>query len=134
MAALLSLTVAWLTWFNFGDLLTTTLTLLWMLVIGVGLGELVILLNKQWRRSASELRSNQRFLSRLNDVTHTVLEETEQQPMLQTLADRLGDLFHADGCFITFYNEEQRAILPTAAYGPLRDSYPHFKAVSDGPR
>jgi diguanylate cyclase (GGDEF)-like protein len=133
MAALLSLAVAWLTWFNLGDLLTTALTLLWVLVIGVGLGELVILLNKHWRRSASELRSNQRFLSRLNDVTHTVLEETEQQPMLQTLADRLGDLFHADGCFITFYNEEQRAILPAAAYGPLRESYPHFKAVSDGP-
>jgi diguanylate cyclase (GGDEF)-like protein len=133
MAALLALTVAWLTWFNFGDSLTTLLTLLWMLVIGVGLGELVLLLNKHWRRSASELRSNQRFLSLLNDVTHTVLEETEQKSMLQTLADRLGHLFHADGCFITFYNEEQRAILPAAAYGPLRDSYPHFKAVSEGP-
>ena len=44
--------------------------------------------------------------------------------MLQTLADQLGELFDADGCFITLWSEEEGRTIPPAAYGDLRETYP----------
>ena len=44
--------------------------------------------------------------------------------MLQTLADRLGELLEADGCYITLWDEAWQQTFPAAAYGSFRETYP----------
>ncbi|MBI5054515.1 MAG: diguanylate cyclase [Chloroflexi bacterium] len=78
-----------------------------------------------------ELRSRQRYLAQLNDITRTSLEAVDLKTMLQTLADQLGELFDADGCFITLWSEEEGRTIPTAAYGDLRETYPQQIISSD---
>lgn len=71
-----------------------------------------------------EIRARQRYLTRLNDITRASLESVDLKTMLQTLADHLGELFDADGCFITLWSEEEGRTIPAAAYGDLREMYP----------
>ncbi len=80
-----------------------------------------------------ELRARQRYLARLNDITRASLEAVDLKTLLQTLADQLGELFDADGCYITLWDETTRTVLPTAAYGPLRDIYPTLSVTPDEP-
>ncbi|NKQ34159.1 MAG: GAF domain-containing protein [Chloroflexi bacterium] len=81
------------------------------------------------RREAEEtLRQNIRFLRLLNDITRTAASSLNLAEMLQHLADRLGELFNADGCYITLWDEAQQKPLPAASYGPLRDVYPTLQA------
>jgi len=80
-----------------------------------------------------ELRDRQRYLARLNGILRTSLEAVDLKTMLQTLADQLGELFDADGCYITLWDETTRTVLPTAAYGPLRDIYPTLRVTPDEP-
>jgi PAS domain S-box-containing protein len=73
---------------------------------------------------AAQLRDRERFVTLLNDITHTSVEALDFQTMLQTLADRLGELIDADGCYITLWDEARQMAIPAAAYGELRESYP----------
>ncbi|HKY55762.1 MAG TPA: GAF domain-containing protein, partial [Anaerolineales bacterium] len=43
--------------------------------------------------------------------------------MVQSFADRLGDLLEADGAYITLWDEAKQRTIPAAAYGNLRDTY-----------
>jgi diguanylate cyclase (GGDEF)-like protein len=80
-----------------------------------------------------ELRARQRYLTRLNDITRASLESVDLKTMLQTLADHLGELFDADGCFITLWSEEEGHTIPAAAYGDLREMYPRQMIAPDEP-
>jgi signal transduction histidine kinase len=62
-------------------------------------------------------------LATLKEITRAALETRDLNGMLQILADRLGELFNADGCFITLWDESRQVAVPTAAYGPLREAY-----------
>lgn len=75
-------------------------------------------------RTVQTLEERERFLATLNEVTYIALKTPDLRAMLQVLADRLGELFHADGCYITLWDEATQSVIPTAAYGPLRDTYP----------
>ncbi|MEJ5310051.1 MAG: PAS domain S-box protein [Anaerolineae bacterium] len=75
-------------------------------------------------RTVQALEDRERFLAALNEVTYIALETSDLRAMLQVLADRLGELFHADGCYMTLWDEATQSVIPTAAYGHLRDSYP----------
>jgi diguanylate cyclase (GGDEF)-like protein len=66
------------------------------------------------------LKNRERYLTLLNNITRSALKSQDFQAMLQNLAELLGKLFEADGCFITLWNESQKKPLPVAAYGPLR--------------
>jgi PAS domain S-box-containing protein len=79
-------------------------------------------------RQEEELRDQERFLTLLNDVTRAALEMPDLQDMLQTLADRLGDLFGANGCYLTFWDEEAETVKPMAAYGEWRGRYQSVSA------
>jgi len=68
---------------------------------------------------SEKLRFNQMEL--LNSITHASLEVTTFHEMLQTLADRLGALFDADGALITLWDENKRSLVPRAAFGELQD-------------
>lgn len=79
------------------------------------------------------LRQHIQFLSLLNDITRTAASSLSLAEMLQNLADQLGELFGADGCYITLWDEEQQKPLPAASYGPLRDRYPTLQAEPGEP-
>ena len=81
----------------------------------------------QRARAYQRLEDQTRFLARLNEITRIALGTTDFRNMLQALADRLGELFHADGCFITLWDEENQQPIPCAAYGPFRETYPTIR-------
>ncbi len=70
---------------------------------------------------AERRRARQMVL--LNDITHASLRVDDFREMLQLLADRLGELFEADGAFLTLWDEAQGRTTPAAAYGELREMY-----------
>jgi PAS domain S-box-containing protein len=71
-----------------------------------------------------QLEDQARFLALLNEITRIAIGTTDFQNMLQALADRLGELFRADDCYIATWDEEQGRPIPRAAYGPMREIYP----------
>lgn len=83
-------------------------------------------------RTIQTLEDRERFLATLNEVTYIALKTPDLRTMLQVLADRLGELFHADGCYITLWDEATQSVIPTAAYGPLRDTYPKERPTVRG--
>ncbi|MBI3764193.1 MAG: GAF domain-containing protein [Chloroflexi bacterium] len=76
------------------------------------------------RRQTQELAGLYDQMKRLNDITRAALETQDFPEMLRSLADRLGELIDADGCYITLWDESRRMAIPTAASGPQRDTYP----------
>lgn len=82
-------------------------------------------------RRVTELRASERYLALLNDITHSAIGVHDFDELLQLLADRMGDLFDADGCFITLWDETRQTTIPAAAYGPLSETYRQSGAVSD---
>ncbi len=59
----------------------------------------------------------------LNAITLASLEVSTFREMLQTLADRMGELLQSDGTFITLWDELEQKTIPGAAYGDLRETY-----------
>ncbi len=84
----------------------------------------------QLKQTEAQLREQERFLTLLNAITHAALETTSLRATLQTLADRLGELFGADGAFLTLWDEASQLPVPAAAYGPVRESYPQDRVVA----
>ncbi|MGC9397041.1 MAG: GAF domain-containing protein [Anaerolineae bacterium] len=80
-------------------------------------------------QTVEALEDRERFLATLNDVTYVALKTPDLRAMLQGLADQLGELFDADGCYITLWDEATQTVTPAAAYGPLRDIYPKERSI-----
>ena len=59
----------------------------------------------------------------LNEITHTAIQQTDFQEMLKTLANRLGELFRADGCYIALWDGNQQSSKPGAVFGPFQDLF-----------
>ncbi|MCX8066738.1 MAG: GAF domain-containing protein [Anaerolineae bacterium] len=78
----------------------------------------------QRTRGQRMLEEQNRYLATLNEIIRIAIGTTDFQNMLQALADRLGKLFGADGCYITSWDEERGVPIPMAAYGPLQEVYP----------
>ncbi|MFQ5616129.1 MAG: GAF domain-containing protein, partial [Anaerolineales bacterium] len=76
---------------------------------------------------AMELREREGYLAMLNDITRTAIEQHDLQTMLQLIANRLGELFGADGCFITLWDNEGRQTLPAAAHSGQNEHYVKMK-------
>ncbi len=85
------------------------------------------------RAQTDELQTRERYLTQLNDITRAAVETSNFDKMLQLLADRMGELIQADGCFITLWDENLEAAVPAAAYGELRENYPKLGPVTDEP-
>ncbi len=82
----------------------------------------------QRARAYQQMEDQTRFLALLNEITRIAIGTTDFQNMLQALADRLGELFRADGCYITLWDEERSMPIPAAAYGSMREAYPTIQA------
>lgn len=74
-------------------------------------------------RMFGEIHEHARQMALLNDITQATIVAPDLGEMIQTLADRLGELISADGTYITLWNEENQTVIPGAAFGPLRDTY-----------
>lgn len=89
-------------------------------------------LQLELRRVRKMLRQKARFGQMLNEITRAALETADYQEVLQILADQLGDLFAADGCYITIWDEAATPpVRPGATYGPMREEY-HAHAPQPG--
>lgn len=75
-------------------------------------------------KTEASLKARERYLRLLNNITWDALAGQDVPEILQTLADRLGELLESCGVFITLWDGEQPDILPGAAYGPMRKTYP----------
>lgn len=73
-------------------------------------------------------QSQARYATLLNDITYAATAAVDLRTMLQTLADRMGELLAADGCYITLWDEARQMAVPAASYGPWRDTYPLLRA------
>jgi diguanylate cyclase (GGDEF)-like protein/PAS domain S-box-containing protein len=74
-------------------------------------------------RMFGEIHEHARQMALLNEITQATIVAPDLGEMIQTLADRLGELISADRTYITLWNEEDQTVIPGAAFGPLRDSY-----------
>jgi diguanylate cyclase (GGDEF)-like protein/PAS domain S-box-containing protein len=59
----------------------------------------------------------------LNEITRMAIEQTDFDLMLQTLVNRLGELFRANGVFITLWDDENQIIQPGAVFGTIQEMY-----------
>jgi len=75
------------------------------------------------RQAERAVREREQFLALLNDITRATLETPDLPSMAQTLADRLGEMFGADSCYIALWDRETQAPIPAAAYGQWREVY-----------
>ncbi len=69
------------------------------------------------------LNDRTRHLALLNDVTRAAIAAQTMPELLQTLADRMGELFHANHCHLTLWDEATRQTIPAAAYGRWRETF-----------
>ncbi|MCP4358742.1 MAG: GAF domain-containing protein [Chloroflexi bacterium] len=71
-------------------------------------------------RSLEKYASQARLLS---DIARSGVTDLGIPAMAQRFADRLGEMFAADGCFITGWDDIRQRPYPIAAYGPLQEIY-----------
>ncbi|NJN54019.1 MAG: GAF domain-containing protein, partial [Anaerolineae bacterium] len=69
----------------------------------------------------------------LNDIVQTGISDLDVETILQRFADRLGDLFLSNGCYLTLWDANQKKVLPGAAFGPMRQIYPDIPLLPDKP-
>jgi diguanylate cyclase (GGDEF)-like protein/PAS domain S-box-containing protein len=92
---------------------------------GGQLGSLVILHDITQRRQAEQaLQAHEHYLTMVNEITSEALKASDTQGLLQILADRMGALIGADGCYITLWDEKREMTVPMAASGLMRGQYP----------
>ncbi|MFH1523800.1 MAG: diguanylate cyclase [Chloroflexota bacterium] len=70
-----------------------------------------------------ERDSHFQFHSLLSDILLAAAEMDSTSSMLQVLADRTAELFDADNCYITFWEEKQHKVTPMAAHGSLSEAF-----------
>ncbi len=80
-------------------------------------------------RTTEKIRKVAREQTYLSDISLSAIKQTDYQELLQTLVDCLGELFQADGCFITLWDEEKKIPVPGAAYGPYKDTFKHDRSI-----
>jgi diguanylate cyclase (GGDEF)-like protein len=71
----------------------------------------------------AEAQLKARRVSLLNEITQISIRAPDLETMLQSLVDRLGELFDADDTYITFWDEEHQAVVPAAARSSLREAF-----------
>ena len=69
-------------------------------------------------------KQHARQMELLNSITHATLDVGNFQEMLQTLANRMGELLESDGTLIVLWDEQEQKTIPGAAYGELQEIDP----------
>jgi diguanylate cyclase (GGDEF)-like protein/PAS domain S-box-containing protein len=71
----------------------------------------------------NKVQTYARRMALLNDLTHVAISAPNLDTMLQRMVDRLGELFDADGAYITLWDEDNQMPIPSAAFGKGSDAY-----------
>ncbi len=97
---------------------------------GLVQGRVVLLhnMNRELEMLDNEQR-HARQMEMLNAITRVPLTSSNFQQILQSLANRVCDLFNADGTCLALWNEQQNLAIPTAMYGSFEDFYPSFQLL-----
>ncbi len=74
-------------------------------------------------RKEKELQSQARFLSLLNEMTHSIIASTDFNTMMKTLAGDFANLLEADNCYITRCDEIKEQVFPVATTNPSKDFF-----------
>ncbi len=74
-------------------------------------------------RTEQKLIRRQHTLNLLHEIVTISLQADNLNNMAQTVVNRLGELIHADGCFLTLWDETSKRAIPLVAYGALKDKY-----------
>jgi diguanylate cyclase (GGDEF)-like protein/PAS domain S-box-containing protein len=84
-------------------------------------------------RTEQKLLRRRNALDLLRGIVETALKADTIEEMGQVVVDRLAELIHADGCFLTLWDETIGRTIPLAAHGPLKDTYKSL-AIQPGER
>ena len=74
-------------------------------------------------RTEQKLLRRQHALNLLHELVSISLQSKDIKDMAQTIVERLGELIHADGCFLTAWDDANQHTIPLAAYGPFAETY-----------
>jgi len=86
---------------------------------------------QQAEARVADLDQHERYLTLLNDITQAAISAPSLTDLFQVLADHLGELFDAEGAYITLWDEARQATLPAAAFGQLRETYTTLRVEAD---
>lgn len=75
------------------------------------------------KQAEKALLAREHFLTWLNEITSAALETPDFRAMLQIFADRLGELFDADGCSIMLWDEERQTAVSGAISQNLAEEF-----------
>ena len=84
------------------------------------------------KRAERHLRQRARHSLLLNEITLSALKTNDLEILCQGLADRLGELLDADGCYIVLWDVVNQQAVPMAAYGPMRNTYRTIARPAEG--
>jgi PAS domain S-box-containing protein len=70
-----------------------------------------------------ELQAHARFLSQLNDLTHSIIASTDFNSMMETIANNFANLLEADTCYITRWDALKEQAFPVATNIQLSQPY-----------
>lgn len=79
----------------------------------------------------TELRTRAHHLELLNKITDAAIAAPNLSQMLQTIADRLGELWNATGCYLWVWDQAHPARHYGAAFGTLRAISQGWDEVKD---
>ena len=71
-----------------------------------------------------EREAHAKFLELLNRITGMALEAEDLKTTFKILVEKISELFKADDCYFSLWDEDQEALVPTVAYGSMSDIYP----------
>lgn len=78
---------------------------------------------RQREQMEAERRADEHHHVLLDNISRSAASTLDFNSTMQMLADQLGELLQADGCYLTGWDEERQQTTPIAAYGPLREQY-----------
>ncbi|MEJ2748138.1 MAG: histidine kinase N-terminal 7TM domain-containing protein [Anaerolineae bacterium] len=75
------------------------------------------------------LRRRENYWQILNDITQAAVSAVNLPGLLQIVADKMGELIHADACHITLWDETNQRTIPGAASGVYKKQYKSVKIL-----
>ena len=98
--------------------------LLSLVIVGLVFGVATQLLAQNWANALLARQAEEQSSVLIGQMTASAATPLDLRSTVQMLADELGKLISADGCYITLWDPVSRRTIPYAAYGELRESYP----------
>ncbi len=92
--------------------------------LGLLQGRVVLLYDITHERKLLDAEyQHRRHMELLLEITTAALSASNLEQLLQMLADKLGELFGAEGAYLTLWDEEHQRAIPSTASGSMRPVY-----------